>query len=103
VQPAGKGCLVADRSRFAHENQKGCLKGVFGVVPVAQDPVADRENHRTVALHQQREGSLLAAVAKALQQDAVAQVPLALDAKLAQKVAEHLVSHEWAPGTVLAR
>ena len=48
VQPRAQRAAPGDRPRFAGEHQKGRLKGVLGVVVVADDAAADAEDHRAV-------------------------------------------------------
>ena len=40
------------------EREKGCLKGVFGVLDSREDVPADPEHHRSVPLDQRLEGGL---------------------------------------------
>jgi hypothetical protein len=55
VEPTGHGGSASDRSGPARQDQEGRLKGILGVVWVAEDRAADAEHHRTVSLQQSLE------------------------------------------------
>jgi hypothetical protein len=63
VQPAPQRALLAYRTRVAGENQKGHLKSVLRVVPVAEDILADAQHHRAVPVHKCAEGRLAGLIA----------------------------------------
>ena len=47
--------LILDRARAAGQGQERVLEGVLGVVLLAEDSTANREDHRTVAIDQDPE------------------------------------------------
>src|SRR5262249_25781679 len=53
------GLARADGDGLAGEQQEGGLEGVLGVLLVGQQPPADGQDQRPVALHQVREGELV--------------------------------------------
>jgi hypothetical protein len=53
------------------EHEERRLKGVLGVVQVAQDAPAQPQHHRPVPRHQDRERRLIALADEALQQDRI--------------------------------
>ncbi len=87
VEPAPDRSPVADGGGAADEDQERGLEGVLGVVIVAQDRVADAEDHRPVPLDQDGErpfGDLLGAFSEPAQEFGVGQ------AADAARVEEHL-------------
>ena len=60
-----------ERAGLAHQDQEGRLEGVFDVPRVFQDAPADRQHHRPVPRHQDREGLLVAPARESLQQHRV--------------------------------
>jgi hypothetical protein len=74
VQPATEHIALADGPGLANEDKKGRLKGIFGIVPVAQDTATDGQDHGSMALHQGGKGSLVAAGQEGFQQFSVRQI-----------------------------
>ena len=62
MEPTGYGVGLADRAGLARQHQECRLEGVLGVVRVAEDLPADSQDHRSVTLHQGREGRLIGPV-----------------------------------------
>ncbi len=58
MKPRSQRVPYPERATFAYQDEKCRLKGVLGVVVVADDPEAGAQNHRTVPLDQGREGDL---------------------------------------------
>ncbi len=56
VEPAAERPVHPHRSGLADENEEGGLEGVLGLVGVAEHAVADPPDHRSVPIHQGREG-----------------------------------------------
>ncbi len=73
VQEAADGLPATDGARLAGQDEEGGLEDVLGVVEVAEEAAADAQHQPPVALHQRREGRLVAAGGEALQQLPVAQ------------------------------
>ncbi len=57
-EPAAHRIPVPDGPGLAHQDQEGRLKGIVGVVRVAQFAPADAQHHRAVTVDQRREGGL---------------------------------------------
>ena len=55
VEPAPARRRVANGTRFSKQDKEGRLERVLHVVGIAQDLPADAQDHRAVALHQDRE------------------------------------------------
>ncbi len=64
VQPVRQQVGIADRAGLACQNEEDSLKGVFGVVQVAQELAADVQDHRPVPTHQRGEGRLAGGIAR---------------------------------------
>ena len=60
VQPAGQRAGGPDVGGLPRQDQERRLEGVFGVLPVAEDVLADAQDHRPVAGHQRLEGRRIA-------------------------------------------
>ncbi len=73
VQPRAQPPGVADRPGPLHQDQERRLERVLDVVPVAEDPPADAQHHRTVQRHQRGERRLVVAGREPLEQLAVVQ------------------------------
>jgi hypothetical protein len=56
VEPTADGIGIADRAGLAPQHEECRLERVLGIVRVAEDLSADPEHHRSMALHQGREG-----------------------------------------------
>ena len=56
VKPIGEQFLWLYGRCFAGQNQKGRLKGVLGIVMVANDTTANAEDHRAVAMNEDVKG-----------------------------------------------
>jgi hypothetical protein len=94
VQPARERAPLSDGSGFAHEHKESRLKGVLGIVKIAEDSPANGKDHRTVALHQKPERRLLPRSTETLQQFPVIQVPAAFyRTELAQQVTKCSLRH----------
>ncbi len=52
VEPARERTRAPDRTRLSRQNQEDCLRGVLGVVSIAQNTPADLEHHWPVPFHQ---------------------------------------------------
>src|SRR5262249_15223932 len=76
---------LADRAGPPGQDEKGGLERVLGGVRIAQDAAAHAQNHRSVPLHDCREGGFVALVQEPLQQDAVGVPAFVVNALLAQK------------------
>jgi hypothetical protein len=68
VKPDREGFVSANGGGLPGEDEKGGLKGVLGVVSVAQHLPADAEHKRTVSLQEGGEGSFIASSDELLQQ-----------------------------------
>ncbi len=68
VEPVAEQFRLTQRPRLADEQEKCGLKGVLGIVAVAQDAPAHAEDHRPVALQQRGKRRLVAALDELLQQ-----------------------------------
>jgi hypothetical protein len=55
MEPRADGLAVLDCVRAPGKGQERILEGVLGVVPLAEDRAANREDHRTVTLDQDPE------------------------------------------------
>src|SRR5262249_3376485 len=77
VQPAAQGQLAPQGSRLAGQDQEGRLEGVLGLVPVAENALANGEDHGPVPPQQGGEG-----VAVPGGQEAVQQLPVGQSAAL---------------------
>ena len=71
VKPAGNRAGRLNGGGSADQDEKCGLKRVFGVLFVAEDTVADAEDHGTVAAHEDRERPLVALLDEAAQKVAV--------------------------------
>jgi hypothetical protein len=71
VQPRAYRLVVHDGTRSLHEHEKGRLKGVVGIVDVAQNAAADPENHRAVSAHERGERRFISLSDKPCQQLAI--------------------------------
>jgi hypothetical protein len=58
MEPRTERVAHPERAGLPHQDQKGGLEGVLGVVVVAEDRAADPPDHRPVPLDQGREGRL---------------------------------------------
>jgi hypothetical protein len=67
VQPGPHRFFLSDGARPAREDQKSCLKSVFGLVEIAQEPSANTEDHGTMPPHQKRKRLLVPLVDEAVQ------------------------------------
>jgi hypothetical protein len=85
AQPPGDaaGCAVQEtRQRFAatdssgpaRQYQEGRLKGVVGVMDIAQQAAADAEDERAVPLEKRGEGGFVALLGEAVQQLTIGQI-----------------------------
>jgi hypothetical protein len=63
--------LTADGGSFTCQDEKSSLKCILGVVPIAQDPAADAQDHRPVAAHQLSKRGFILPSRKEIQQFAV--------------------------------
>lgn len=61
VKPTGDRVRPPDGGRFADQHEEGRLKGVLGVVRVAEHPLAHGRHHRPVAVDEGLEGRVVAA------------------------------------------
>ncbi|MBI1831634.1 MAG: hypothetical protein HYR84_09315 [Planctomycetes bacterium] len=68
VQPIADQLARPNRGRLANENQERRLKGILGIVEIAEHAQAYAEHHRTVAAHQQLERPFLLATEEGVQQ-----------------------------------
>ena len=68
IQPAAQHDAAADRAGLLDQDQEGGLEGVLGVVGVAQDAVADAQDHRSVPRHQRLEGRGIAPMDEPLEE-----------------------------------
>jgi hypothetical protein len=68
VQPVGDSFSGPDGERFAGEDQKGRLKGILGVVVIADNSPAHAEDHRAMAPSQGRKGRFVVLVDERRQQ-----------------------------------
>jgi hypothetical protein len=68
VKPAGQGVLLADGPSFADQYQERRLKGVFGVVPVAEQPPAQGQDHRPMPLYELGKGGTIPSSDEGFQQ-----------------------------------
>ena len=66
--------VSADGLGLTDEDQEGRLKGILGVMPIAQQPMADRQDHWPMAVEQDGKGRLFPVAAEPFQELAVAQV-----------------------------
>ncbi len=73
VQPAADRLAPADRAGPARQDQERRLRGVLGVVVVAQDLPADAQDHRRMTIDQRRESRLVPMLDESLEQLAVGQ------------------------------
>ena len=83
VEPGGDRAAVADRAGLAGQDEEDGLRGVLGVVAVAEDPAAGAQDHRRVTLDQDAEGGLgrfIAASVVARQEGVVVEVADPADA-----------------------
>ncbi len=60
MQPPTEGVIDANRRRTPHQNKPDSLKRVFGLGFIAQDAVADGQDHCAMTSHEGREGVLIA-------------------------------------------
>ena len=77
IQPASNRAAIADGGGPAHQNQKGGLKCILGIVLVTEHRAANTPDHRSVAFEQRGEGGfsrLAMAVDEAPQKLGVGQV-----------------------------
>ncbi len=58
VQPAPDRLAAADRTSLTGQDQERRLRCILGVVLVVEYLPADAQDHRSVAIHQRREGCL---------------------------------------------
>tara|TARA_R110002096_G_scaffold52626_6_gene137519 strand:+ start:38 stop:313 length:276 start_codon:yes stop_codon:yes gene_type:complete len=68
VQPTSQGILFDNRSRTSGEDQKRCLKRVFGIVRISQHALADSQNHWSMSHRQRFERGFVLIFEKPLQQ-----------------------------------
>ena len=61
VQPAGDGLAVGHGGGLPGQHEEGRLKGILGVLGVAQHTAADGQDHRPVPPHKGGEGAVVAA------------------------------------------
>src|SRR5262249_2211277 len=55
VQPVAHQLPLTERRCLAHEDQEGCLKCIFSILPVEKDPLAHAQDHRPVSSYQRLE------------------------------------------------
>jgi hypothetical protein len=67
VKPRTERAVEPDRGCLADQHQKHSLKGIRGVVGVAQELTADALNHRPMARQERLEGRLVAAVDESIE------------------------------------
>ncbi len=96
VQPRRDAVAPADGAGFAGQDEKGRLEDVLRVLFLAQQPPADVEDERTVALDQRGKGGLFAPAGEAHQQVAVTEFGRGAGAGEVMDVAQQ-VSH-FGPG-----
>src|SRR5262245_59907580 len=94
IEPVGHQFAGPDRSRLANQDEEGRLKGILGVLVMAEDPLAHPPDHRAMALYESCKGSFIPVGDEMLQQLAIGQASPALPedslAKLLQDLT-HLV------------
>ena len=73
---------------FRNEDQKDGLKGIFGVLRVAQPTAADAEDHGAMVRQDFLEGGLVAVREKSLEQLALAEAGKGSDAEEGAQVTE---------------
>ena len=88
MQPAGQLLATSDRGSPVGQNQERSLKGVLGVLRVAEYGPADTQDHRPMTLHQGGEGRFVALVEVALEQVGVRQHGLAADSQTVEETEE---------------
>jgi hypothetical protein len=59
VKPPGNGILPLERLRLSGQNQKRCLKGIFGIGCFPKYSLADRHHQTLVTFHQNRKRGLI--------------------------------------------
>ena len=75
IEPVAQQVRIADRAGFLRQDEERGLKGILGVVRIAQEALAHAQDHRSVSRHQRREGGLGLSRRELLQQLAVALAP----------------------------
>jgi hypothetical protein len=60
VEPGPDGLSPCDGAGLADQGDEGCLEAVLNVVLVRQEPLADAEHGRPVAIDKQFEGGFIA-------------------------------------------
>ena len=63
IKPGSQQVGVSDRASLAGQDEEDGLKGILGMVPVAQDLAADAQNHWPVPRYQSGEGHFRAGIA----------------------------------------
>jgi hypothetical protein len=71
VQPVGDRFAPSQDGCLASQNEKGSLKGILGIVIVAQDSTTDSKNHRSMPVDQSAERVLVVVVDKSRQELAI--------------------------------
>ena len=74
VQPGCQRCLARYGGSSPNEHKEGSLKGVFGVMAVAEHSAADPKHHGPMAVDKDGKGSLVPLAAEALHQLGITQV-----------------------------
>jgi len=71
VRPRGQGIARLDRGSLAGQNQERSLKGILGVMGIAQDPPAYLKDHGTMPLDQRGEGPLIPLCTRTVQESCI--------------------------------
>jgi hypothetical protein len=88
VQPVSDEFAGANGRCLADQDEESGLEGVFGILPVAQNPFADAQNHWSVPAKQGLEGRPVPAGEERLQQERVGQTVSAVEVGGSAKVPE---------------
>jgi hypothetical protein len=67
IEPVAQQVKVADRAGFAGQDEEDGLKGIFGMVVVAQELAADAQDHGSVAAHQRGESCFTSGIAAGIE------------------------------------
>jgi hypothetical protein len=74
VKPRSQGAASVQSVSFPGQDQERRLEGVFSVMPVLQDPLANAQHQSSIAMHQNRERSVVLAQHISLEQLPIRQV-----------------------------
>jgi hypothetical protein len=77
MKPARQGCGLGDGLGLASQDEESSLKGIFRVMDILKNTLADAQNHRSVPVHQRSKRHVVTLDGEALQQLGIRQFGVA--------------------------